>query len=234
MKKLIADEIFGLYDPADIIDALSPFLTENRKFRINETLQSRIHSIHVAMESPADIHNALAIVRSGEALGISKMHIIRETPKNHRGSRVCRGGYRWTDLRFHPTFDTFENHIREKGFLLAGACVKSKMTLEQLPIDKPLCLLFGNEHTGLTEQALNSCDFHYTIPMHGMLESLNLSVSAAISLYETLKRKREYMKSSGDLGNEELLKEQARYYIKSVKPQLIESVLKLCPPSGAK
>ena len=142
MKKLNFEEIFGRYAPKQIVDTLSPFLTENRKCRINETLLSRIHSVHVAMENPADIHNALAIVRSGEALGISNMHIIREKPKNHRGARACRGGYRWTDLLYHPRFENFEDHIRQKGFLLAGACVSSKMKLEELPLDNPLCLLF--------------------------------------------------------------------------------------------
>ncbi|MFT5319796.1 MAG: tRNA (guanosine-2'-O-)-methyltransferase [Chlamydiales bacterium] len=227
MKKLDFKEIFDRYNPEQIIETLAPFLTDNRKLRISETLQSRIHSIHVAMENPADIHNALAIVRSGEALGISNMHIIREKPKNHRSARTCRGGYRWTDLRYHPTFENFKDDMRQKGFLLAGACLTNEMTLEELPVDKPLCLLFGNEHRGLSEEALQSCDFHYTIPMHGMLESLNLSVSAAISLYETLKRKRDLLNASGDLSREELLKEQARYYINAAKPRVSQTILKL-------
>ena len=82
--------------------------------------------------------------------------------------------------------------------------LKEVLPLDKIPLDHPVCLVFGNEIRGLSPQAVRSCEHLFTIPMYGMTESLNLSVSAAISLYETLRRKRMLLGRPGDLTTEQL------------------------------
>lgn len=211
------------YTPEYIIQTLKPYLSEKRMERIESVLSKRIRSVHVAIESPYDVHNGLAIVRTAEALGVSHMHFIQAEMKKGQGRATTRGTLKWTHLHSHETFSDFlENR---GGFHLAGASVEGTMMLEELPVDRPLCLLFGNEHRGLSEEAKKRCDFLFSIPLYGMVESYNLSVSAAITLYDYLKRKRLALKQDGDLSEEEYLAEKAHYYVRSLGGETAQALL---------
>jgi len=214
------------YGAAPIIEALVPFITERRKQRIDTVLDNRLNNIQLAIESPADINNALAAVRTCEALGISKIHII--TPENDAGSMhtITQGAFYWTDIIFYKTLDTFLQYISHQDLLLAGAVIDGSVTLADVPVTKSLCLLIGNEQHGLSEKAKTSCQLLYRIPMVGMSESLNLSVSAAISLYDTTQRKRATLKTKGDLSTEQSQQLRARYYINSVNGRLVDGLIK--------
>ncbi|MCB1080387.1 MAG: hypothetical protein KDK69_01070, partial [Chlamydiia bacterium] len=121
---------------------------------------------------------------------------------------------------------TFSDFLENRGgFHLAGASVEGTMMLEELPVDRPLCLLFGNEHRGLSEDAKKICDFLFSIPLYGMVESYNLSVSAAITLYDYLKRKRLALKQDGDFSEEEYLAEKAHYYVRSLGAETAQALL---------
>lgn len=208
-----------------IIEALEPFVTDRRKARINSVLSHRLDSIHLAIECPSDINNALAAVRSSEALGVSTIHII--TPESDAGSMrtVTQGAFYWTTIIFHQTLEDFLENIKKENRLLAGAIVDGPTILGEIPIENPLCLLVGNEQRGLSDEARNACDILYRIPMVGMSESLNLSVSAAISLYDITQRKRESLKQTGDLPETKKQTLKARYYMNSVNQRLIDATL---------
>jgi len=209
-----------------VIEALAPFVNEKRKKRIEKILLNRLGSIQLAIELPSNINNALAAVRSSEAFGISKIHII--TPKNDTAfsiQSVTRGAFRWTEIIFHTTFKKFYRQIKAENYLLAGGVTDHTHTsLCQLPIENPLCILIGNERRGLSAAAKAECDLLYHIPIVGMSESLNLSVSAAISLYETSKRKRISIQCLGDLSLEARRKLKASYYMNSVNERLINTL----------
>jgi len=221
----IAD-ILTQYTPEKVIEVISEHLTDRRKERIELLLNQRIQSIHVAVESPVDIHNALAIVRSSEALGVNNVHIIDWKKKRNQGRQTMKGSQRWSSVRYHKDIDNFLERIESKNLILAGACVESSVKLEELPVDRPICLLFGNEHEGLSSQALERCAIRYTIPMFGMSESFNLSVSAAISLYSLTRRKRENLGSPGDLSPEETVLQKATYFLRSLGLQKAQAYLR--------
>ncbi len=207
LEKLMAD-----YGQSNIIEKLSPFLTDQRKLKIDEILTKRLYSICTAVESPYDMHNALAIVRSSEAMGLPHIHIIKNELKKTAGTQTMQGAGRWAFIHRHKHLDAFKQKIQAQGYILAGAAPKNSMPLEELPLDKPLCLLFGNEQRGLTPEALDSCTYRFAIPMHGMVESYNLSTAAAISLYTTVARKRQLLNAQGDLTPEQSLHLKAIYY----------------------
>lgn len=217
-------ELLEKYSPQAVVEVLASFLTEERITRIDRVLKKRVNGVQVALESPADIHNALAVTRTGEALGLSHFHLIDAQLVKGQGKSTMRGSGRWIHLHKHETLEDFRSQM--KGFTLAGASLEGELMPETLPVDKPLCLLFGNERQGLTKEALESCDLLYKIPMCGMVESFNLSVSAAISLYTVMKRKEAALNGEGDLSFEAQLEEKACYYVRSIGIKVARDILK--------
>lgn len=208
MQKSLID----LHGPEKVIQTLDPFFTENRKNRIQQTIDSRINHIHVAIESPADIYNAFAVVRTCEALGIANVHFIDAKNRGGNGKRTMLGTQRWVHLKRHPSFSGFSQEAH--SYTLIGSSPRGSHTLEDIPLNKPLCLLLGNEKRGLSDEALSSCEYVYKIPMFGMVESYNLSVSAAISLYQLADRYRAKIPSLGDLSSMQKKHELAEYYLR--------------------
>lgn len=139
------------------------------------------------------------------------------TPQRHSGGhKSASGSKQWVEVsRYKKTADFLAAKKRE-GVALAGACIGTNMTLEEVPVDRPICLVFGNEHKGLSDEIRAGCDFLYTIPMFGMVESFNLSVAASISLYEVTKRRRALLGAVGDLTAAEKFEDTARFYIQTI------------------
>ena len=108
---------------------------------------------------------------------------------------------------------------------MAGACVDGDVDLEALPVHEPICLVFGNEHAGLSDAAKAAMDLRFSIAMHGFSESFNLSVSAAISLYSVTRRRRASLGCAGDLGVDARREMTARYYASSVDARLVRAVV---------
>jgi len=205
-----------------IIEKLSPYLTDERKERIFPVVDHRIKSIQAAVEDPSDIHNALAIVRTSEALGMTDAHLIGE-PRKGKGRQTMRGSDRWMNLHSHETLEQFQ--AETKGLKIYGATPRGEVSLNEIPLDKPCCFLFGNEKKGLTEDALKICDIRFTIPMYGFCESFNLSVAAAITLHHAVTQKRAITDATGDLSTEEKQTEIAWFYYKSAGKRLADQIL---------
>lgn len=215
--------LFDNFSPEVVIQNLIPFMTKARIERIDQVLSRRIHRVQIAVESPYDVHNGLAMVRTAEAMGVTHVHFIQALMKKGQGKGTTRGTMKWAHLKRHDTLEAFLQGQDE--VLLAGACVDGKVSIENLPIEKPICFLFGNENTGLTDSAKKACDMLYHVPMYGMVESYNLSVTAALTLYDFLGRKRQSMGREGDLTPAEHLIEKAQYYIRSMGPEMARQIL---------
>lgn len=213
----------------NIIAKLQPFVSTRRQQRIETVLDNRLISIQVALEMPADIHNAFAVIRSCEIFGIVKLHIIAPE-KIVSGIRpISKGALDWVDIAFYKDTADFLATMAPQNFRLAGAIPNAAQTIQTIPVEEPLCLFLGNEHCGLSSIAKQACDWHYQIPMFGMTESLNLSVAAAISLYETTQRKRNSLQKTGDLTVEDRKKLQAQYFLNSVNGRLANALLREIP-----
>jgi len=225
-KNLIFFELLEKVDPIEIIEALKPHLTKARKERIEPILDNRLHTIHVAIENPTDIHNALAIVRTSEAFGIMHLHLIGK-PRKKKGKQTMQGADKWVEIHYYTDLGKFLNYMKRENLLLYGATPKGHTTLSKLPINQPFCLFFGNEMLGLTDDALESCDETYQIPMYGLSESFNLSVSAAISLYDVTSRKRGTLQAAGDLSQKQQLEEKALFYFKTIGTDKAQKILNL-------
>lgn len=218
------DTLLKQYDAQSIIDTLEPHVNDTRRTRIEDTLQKRIHALQIAVESPSDIHNALAIVRTSEAMGLNNVHIINPENRAVKARRITQGSFRWVNLNVHKKTEDYIKLMRQNNILIAGAVVDAEKTIYDVPVDKPICILFGNEHSGLSELAKQSCDMLFTLPMFGMSESLNLSVAAGMSIFELQRRKRKMMPRSTDLSEKEYLEEKALYYLRVSPAKLLQKI----------
>lgn len=210
----------------DIIDKLEKFIGSQRHARIASVLQSRLESIELAIESPANIHNALAAVRSAEAMGVFRIHIIAPEGEISGMRGITQGAFHWVEIHYHDNLENFIKYCRKQSLKLYGGILNAAQTISDVTISERLCLLFGNENRGLSAAALSACHGIFTIPMYGMSESLNLSVSAAIALYDTTQRKRALLQSNGDLSATTLSHCKAIYYLNSVNNKLKTTLFK--------
>lgn len=216
-------------DPAWVAARLAPYLTDERRARIETVLAARVASVQVAIEAPGDPRNVAAIVRTAEALGAGTVHAIAAPAWPVFSPRVSMGAVSWADVRVHAGWGDFAAALGP-GVRLAAACVRdgderATLPLASLPVDRPLCLVFGNEKKGLSSAALRACDLRFTIPMYGMSESLNVSVSAAIAMHDVLARRRDALGGRGDLDPARRDVLRARWYAKALDLRLVRALV---------
>ncbi len=220
MKHKSYKDIIDKHGADDVIEKLAPFVRSERKQRIDDVIAGRLNGIHLAIEAPSDINNALAAVRSAESLGVSNVHLI--CPEGHAlaAKPITQGAFYWVSIHYYDSLDEFLTYCRNHQLAIAGGTVTATQPLSAVPVEQPLCICIGNESRGFSDEAVNACNHEYKIPMVGMSESLNLSVSAAISMYDTTQRKRALLGSNSDLTPDQQQTLQALYYLNSANPRM--------------
>jgi tRNA (guanosine-2'-O-)-methyltransferase len=99
--------------------------------------------------------------------------------------RIARGSGKWTDVIRHHDISSAVGDLRSRGYRIVAATPgEAAVSLRELPIDQPFAIIFGAEKRGLSAEAEGLADYSMHIPMQGFTESLNVSVAAALSLYE--------------------------------------------------
>ncbi len=203
--------------PDVITAALRPFVSDTRAAKLEAALASRLTSLAIVLEDLWDPHNGAAVLRSVEANGLQRVLTIEPKGRFKVSRRVSLGTDKWLDVTRTRDIESCARALEHAGFTLAAAVPGAPLLLEQLPVDRPIALVFGNEHLGLSEAALAKCGLRYGIPMAGMAESFNLSVSVAISVYVTAQRMRAHLGRAGDLDDAAKAKLRARWYSQDVR-----------------
>lgn len=193
-------------------------LNEVRRFRIEQTLSNRTRSLVTVLDGVHDPHNQAAVMRTSEALGLQEIHVIAGDEQRIRPSpRVTQNAHKWLDLQRHSTFDQAAESLRKRGFEIWGAgLAESSIPLDELPVERPLALVFGNESVGLQPQTLSSCDGSFEIPLRGFSQSLNVSVAAALALWSVLCERESRFGNAGDLDEEERMRLRRKFYYRAV------------------
>lgn len=215
------------YSADHIVKQLSPYVNEQRQNRITQVINNRLKSVQLALECPSDINNAFAAIRTAEALGIVQIHIIAPEGTTFMAKHITRGALYWTSIDYYDTLPEFLKTAKKNNLHLAGGIVTTTTPLSDVPVQNPICIMIGNEHRGLSQAAQEACTIRYTIPMVGMSESMNLSVSAAISLYDVTQRKRLLLNNKPDMSLIEQQKLRAHYFLNSVSQRLSKELFAL-------
>lgn len=170
-----------------------------REERVLEVSASRLESVIAVCANIQDPHNAAAILRTCEALGILEVWVIEEDVPFVPSPKVTRGAEEWLWVRRFRQGEKALAELRARGFRVYAATPEGRLPLEELPLEVPLALAFGNESTGFSPDFLSRCDGTFRIPMWGFSRSLNVSVAAGIALYVVGQAKRRILGQGTDL-----------------------------------
>ncbi len=175
--------------PPDLWDVLRPRFSPARQQRFLDVVAKRTAHIRLVLQDVHLPHNISACLRSAEAFGVLHCDVVRVKPTRFKPSGAARGVESWLQMHSFTTIAECAASLKAQGYQIVAAIPRQEaVPLEQVAIDKPLAVLFGNEHAGVDPQWHEYIDGYFTIPMCGMVESLNISVSAAISLFSLTQR----------------------------------------------
>lgn len=181
---------------AEAVERLAPFVTEHKKRRIEAVLSRRTRHLTVVLENVYQPHNAGAVIRTCDCFGIQDLHVIEAGNAFSPGADVTAGSAKWVSVHRHRFPGGGEGGtpaclegLRQSGYRLVALTLRTPgMPIYDLPLDRPLALCIGTEEDGLSDAAHDLADDFAHVPMAGFTQSLNLSVTAAIVLYELRNR----------------------------------------------
>lgn len=182
---------------SQLVRYLLKFTTEDRWHTITKVIDHRTKYLTVVLEDIYQPHNASAVLRSCDCFGIQDVHVIENTNEFDPNQGVTIGADKWISIRSYNqtaqnnTKQCFQ-HLKKEGYkIIATTPHEDDVTIGEIPLDQKTALLFGAEYTGLSDYALEHADGYAKIPMVGFSESFNISVSAALCLYELSTRLRK-------------------------------------------
>ena len=169
----------------------SYFRTEKRIEKIRWVVSKRQPSLKVVIENIHDPHNVSAIFRTCDAAGIPKISLLYNIEKFPKiGKKSSASAYKWIEREKFKSVEECYSHLKGENFLIYTSSLNSdSKSLYELDFTKKAAIVFGNEHRGLSQEAEEFADEKFFIPMYGMVQSLNVSVSAAITIYEALRQR---------------------------------------------
>jgi tRNA (guanosine-2'-O-)-methyltransferase len=170
----------------------SYFRTQKRIEKIKLVLSKRQPSFRVILENIHDPHNVSAIFRTCDAAGIPKVSLVYNVEKFPKiGKKSSASAYKWIEKeKFKTVEDCYRQLKKEKFVIYSSSLNGDAKNLYDLDFTKKSAIVFGNEHRGLSREAEELADERFYIPMFGMVQSLNVSVSAAISIYEAFRQRK--------------------------------------------
>lgn len=163
--------------------ALQQFVTDERQQRLRAVIGARLDAVTVVMDAPHDPHNGAAIVRSCDAFGVQRLHVVERREGFLSANSVSRGSERWVDVEAYQDPQDAITLLRDRGHELVATHPEGELAPEDLATIPRLALLFGNERDGIAGELRAACTRAVRIPMRGFAESLNVSVTAAILLH---------------------------------------------------
>jgi len=168
--------------------------TERRRERVAGVLARRQPDLTVVLENVHDSHNVSAVLRSCDAVGVLAVHLVytvEEPPAGAFARTTSASAAKWIEARRHGSIPECFGALRGEGFaILATAVGPESADLYATDLVRPTALVFGNEMRGVSEEAQEAADGLVAIPMVGMVQSLNISVACAVTLYEALRQRR--------------------------------------------
>ena len=173
-------------------DHLAEFLTDERRRTLAAALAERTRYMTLLAENTFHPHNASALMRHCDAFGVQELHTVETLCKFSPNASIVRGTDKWVDVRRHASTAEAIAALRAEGYrIVATTPHRESCTPETFDVARgPFALVFGTEHAGISDEAMAAADEYLRIPMCGLVESLNVSASAAILVYMLSQRVR--------------------------------------------
>lgn len=168
-------------------------MTPERTERLTSVLNKRQPGITVVLENVSDPHNISAVMRTCDAIGIQDIYVLNTVISRHKkwGSKSSSSASKWltihqfTDVK--ECFDALRKHYQK---IYTTHLSSDAVDLYDIDLTETVALVFGNEHSGVSDELIGLCDGNFIIPQVGIIKSLNISVACAVTLYEAYRQKK--------------------------------------------
>jgi len=169
-------------------------MREQRLQKIKDVVSKRQGDLTVVLNNVHDPHNIGAVLRTCDSVGIKEIFVLYDDDIDDNnlllGKKSAASARKWVDVYLYRDVDKCMQDIKSKYKKILGTHLSSQaVSLYELDLTTPVALVFGNEHSGISERVLPYLDGNFIIPQMGMVQSLNISVSVAVTLYEALRQR---------------------------------------------
>ena len=215
---------------AYIIDVLKHHCSASRFERMSTVLSHRVSSVALGLEDLNHSHNATACVRTAESLGVQDVVTAElrneyplpeeDTTSPRTNRKLSMHAHHWIDMHRFKESAPLITWAHDRGMKIYGTSPHAQMNLQDLPVDEPMLLLFGNEKDGLRPETQAVCDDSFRVPMFGFTESFNLSVCAGMVLSNVVAKKRSRLALEGKTGDLPIERQQsilARWLVRDIR-----------------
>ena len=169
-------------------------MTPERKEKVDALLSKRQNDLTVVLENVFDPHNISAVMRTCDAVGMMEMYIIKsKLPTRKRwNDRSSASANKWMVVHYFEDAESCFTAVKKKyQNIYCTHLNEDAVSLYALDFKVSTALVFGNEHEGVTQEALSYCNGNFIIPQAGIIQSLNISVACAVSMYEAYRQKQQ-------------------------------------------
>ncbi len=172
-----------------VLEHLFSFVSDHKKQKMEQVLDWRTRHVTVVLEDMFQPHNASAVLRSCDILGVQDLHVVESRNPFVLMSGVAMGASKWLDMHRYKDIRNCIHKLKQDGYRIVATVPGDSATpLPDLDISKKLALFFGSEYSGLSQAMIDEADERLVIPMFGFTESFNVSVSVAICLQNIMTR----------------------------------------------
>jgi tRNA (guanosine-2'-O-)-methyltransferase len=167
-------------------------MTPERIAKLREVLSRRQPDLTVITDYVHKGRNLSAIVRTADAAGILDVHCVIGDKDFYAFRGTAMGSHSWVNVQRHTELNTPANTLKSQGYQIVAAHLSDEaVDFREVDYTQPTAIMMGAERVGLSEQGEQLADVHVTIPMVGMVASLNVSVAAGILLTEVQRQRQE-------------------------------------------
>jgi tRNA (guanosine-2'-O-)-methyltransferase len=167
-------------------------MTPERNDRLTSVLNKRQPDITVVLENVFDPHNISAVMRTADAIGMQDIFILNDKIPPHKkwGAKSSSSAAKWLTVHQFTDADECFAALRKRYKKIYTTHLSTDAVgLHELNLTEPVALIFGNEHSGVSEEIIAKADGNFIIPQVGIIKSLNISVACAVTLYEAYRQK---------------------------------------------
>ena len=167
-------------------------MTPERTDRLQSVLNRRQPDLTVVLENVFDPHNIGAVMRTCDAVGIQDIYILNSRIPPHKkwGAKSSSSAAKWLTIHQFTDAGACFKALRQQFKKIYTTHLSSDAVgLHELNLTEPVALVFGNEHSGVSDEIIALADGNFIIPQAGIIRSLNISVACAVTLYEAFRQK---------------------------------------------
>ena len=167
-------------------------MTRERKEKLETVIRRRQQGLGVVLENVFDPHNISAVMRSCDAVGIQDIYILTTKIPRHKkwGARSSSGAAKWLSVHQFDNAGECFSVLKDRYDKIFTTHLSSDAAgLYELNLVQNVALVFGNEHAGVSEEIRELANGNFIIPQVGMIQSLNISVACAVSIYEAFRQR---------------------------------------------